>query len=391
MYTPFTSKHFTSYTDESGIKISVLETRVERVQQVIYFVNSGYTNDGRYLWFMVTDPESSNTYVANIDFLTDEIQIFPDVKGTGHYVDLETGDIYWSCSRGIMRHSPRQEDGSVLVAPMPSRFAEAGSKCNMCHLTPTPDKRELLTEYSANGAYYIGSVNVENGVYTQWLKIDDGGSYDHVQCSPTDANLVMFAREMWNGEKLCVEPVYIDGIFPRIQFATRSAQHHIIRLAGNDGGHEWFAPDGKSVYHVNNNFENKGYGVVAKCSIYGGEPEIILKASTEEGCNHVWHAYCSEDEELFVFDSTLPSKGLPVWRGCASTVQFFNKRTGKYIRFLTCNPALDDWSPENQCKYHIDPHPRFVLKDKYITFTTTVKGKVDLAVADVSDLIEATK
>jgi hypothetical protein len=105
----------------------------------------------------------------------------------------------------------------------------------------------------------------------------------------------------------------------------------------------------------------------------------------------VWHAFCSEDEELFVFDSTLPSKGLPVWRGCASTVQFFNKRTGKHFRFLTCNPALDDWSPENQCKYHIDPHPRFVLQDKYITFTTTVKGKVDLAVADVSDLIEATK
>ena len=43
-------------------------------------------------------------------------------------------------------------------------------------------------------------------------------------------------------------------------------------------------------------------------------------------------------------------------------------------------------------KYYIQIHyGHFDLQDKYITFTTTVKGKVDLAVADVSDLIEATK
>ena len=90
-------------------------------------------------------------------------------------------------------------------------------------------------------------------------------------------------------------------------------------------------------------------------------------------------------------DAAYPCMGKDIWRGAESMLYFHNHITGKTIKFLTKNPVVEGWTPENSCPYHIDPHPRFVMDDKYITFTTTVRGCVDLAIANVEELIEATK
>ena len=52
--------------------------------------------------------------------------------------------------------------------------------------------------------------------------------------------------------------------------------------------------------------------------------------------------------------------------------------------------VVEGWTPEFPCPYHIDPHPRFVQNDTQITFTTTVMNRVDLAVVDVQQLVDAT-
>lgn len=393
MFTPFTSKHFTSYVDpDSGVKMAVLSTRVSAVQQGLYFVNSGYSADGRYLWFLCAEPPEKGHFTGMIDFLTDEVRVFHGFGDvTGHYVDPDSGDCYFSTSKGIFRQSPNPDDKPIMITPIPDELAKIGTSGMMCHITFTPDKSEILVEYHTKGGTYIGSINLLDGRFTLWYKTEKGVCFDHAQCCPTDGNLVMCAREMWNDAKRCNDAVYENGIYPRINFITRDGKRHIIRLAGNDGGHEWWAPDGKHVYYVNNDYEKRGYGVVAKSPVDGGEPEIICKATVPGSCNHVWHAHCSEDEQYFVFDGSVPSMGLPVWRGCASTVQFFNKKTQKLLRFLPLNPVVGDWTPENPCSYHIDPHSRFVLNDTQITFTTTVLGKVDLAVVDVAQLIKATE
>ena len=48
-------------------------------------------------------------------------------------------------------------------------------------------------------------------------------------------------------------------------------------------------------------------------------------------------------------------------------------------------------TPENPNNYHIDPHPRFTENEKYIVFTTTELGSVDLAVAAVAEVLPFTK
>lgn len=80
----------------------------------------------------------------------------------------------------------------------------------------------------------------------------------------------------------------------------------------------------------------------------------------------------------------------PVQRGCPSIVAFYNLRTDRAVNIVTRNPELPAWTATDPCPYHIDPHPRFVLNDRWIVFTTTTQGRVDAAAAPVEPLIEAT-
>ncbi len=41
--------------------------------------------------------------------------------------------------------------------------------------------------------------------------------------------------------------------------------------------------------------------------------------------------------------------------------------------------------------YHIDPHPRFVSGDRYVVFTTTILGEIDVALVPVAALLEHTQ
>ena len=72
-------------------------------------------------------------------------------------------------------------------------------------------------------------------------------------------------------------------------------------------------------------------------------------------------------------------------------VRFYNAETKKIVPLITCNPIINGYSPENQCTYHIDCHPRFVLNDTMVTFTTTMQGHVDVGVAEVQQLIDASR
>ncbi len=48
--------------------------------------------------------------------------------------------------------------------------------------------------------------------------------------------------------------------------------------------------------------------------------------------------------------------------------------------------------PESGVTFHIliDPHPRFVCTDRYVIFTTRVRGEVDVAVVLTEDLVGRT-
>jgi hypothetical protein len=100
------------------------------------------------------------------------------------------------------------------------------------------------------------------------------------------------------------------------------------------------------------------------------------------------HSYITRDERYVTADIFQYYEGEKWNRGCATTVNFYNTLTGRAVDIVSTNPAL--YSKENPCTYHIDPHPRFLAGDRYVGYTTTVLGQVDVAFANVEHLIEKT-
>ncbi|MCA1808327.1 MAG: oligogalacturonate lyase family protein, partial [Lentisphaerae bacterium] len=94
-----------------------------------------------------------------------------------------------------------------------------------------------------------------------------------------------------------------------------------------------------------------------------------------------WHSHSSRDGRLIIGDS---HNGF--YRGCASTVHFMNRDSGRVI-VMAEHAAQHNYAGRN---YHVDPHPRFCCNDQYVVFTTTIRGEVDLAILPVQDLLEKT-
>lgn len=394
MFTPYNSKHFTTYIDPvSHARIAILTTRVAPIQQSFYFVNSSWSDDGRYFWFYCAFPPASGHSVAVIDFLTDEIHHFPETvaEHATWMVDPRNGDLYWGCTEGIFKRTPHPQDKPVQVAKMPQVCYNAGAKYLGTHLNFTPDYKEIIADTNTMFGSYIGSFDVGDGNYTEWYHTD--AFYNHTQINPTDCNVCMCAHEGSIDQKtgIRVSPEPVNGVYPRLQIIKRDGSRKMIPPLGNYATHEFWAPDGKSIYYCNEDAPagEKTCASVIQDHLDGSMPEVVCRVDIQGG-NGTWHAHCTKDEQYFVIDGSLPSMGKKWWRGCESTIHFYNRTTGKLFRFLTKNPVVEGWTPENQSIYHIDPHPRFVLQDTMITLTTTVRGYVDVAVAEVQQLIHET-
>ena len=386
MYSPMNSRHFTAHVNPNGVKYYLMTTHVAPVQQSFYFVNSGFSDDGRYLWFYCAFPPAAGHTVAVLDFLTDEITHFPETLGYGWMVDPLTGNLYWACSEGLYMRTPHPEDKAVCIWPMPAdikrwRIGEAAT-----HLTFTPDRKEILIDVrTLFGPTFIGTVCLETGEYTEWYRTEGRTQYDHAQMSPVDPDLCLCAHEFSYDPELgrSVQPPYIDGIYPRLQLITRDGKREMRRPYGNFATHEWWAADGKSIYYVEN-------GHICQDRLGENEGESLCYIPVEGG-NGAWHAHCTADGQYFVVDGSHPYEGLEWWRGCPSMVRFWNRKTGKLADVCSYNPVVEGWTPQRPCIYHIDPHPRFVVGDQWIMFTATTGGRVEVAVAETEQLIRMTE
>ena len=394
MYTPFTSKHFTKYTDPvSGQTIAVLTTKFAPIQQVNYFTNPGGTKDGRYYWFSCSYPSGGGRLWAVIDFETDEMHLFPETHtSAGPMIDQETGYLYFNSKDAIFYRTPNPWDRPVKILDLPEEIKAVDGFYSNCHLSFNADRKDMVIECITSKNERLGGFqNLETGEYTQLYYSCDGVYYDHTHGSPTDPDLISVANDLWDENIMAYKDVFEDGIFPRLNIITRDGKRTVLKPYGNCATHEWWAADGKGMYYINNYLKGTDEAILGYTPIDGGEPEVIFSACTPGATNSLWHGHCSQNQKYFVADAAYPCMGEPIWRGTESMLYFHNHITGKTIKFLTKNPVVEGWSPKNPCWYHIDPHPSFTMDDRYIAFTTTVLGHVDLAFADVASLIEATK
>jgi len=400
MYTPAASRHFVPYTDpQSGVVSYILQTELAPLQQNIYYVNSGMSEDGRYLWFRCANPPRSGHHIALLDFETDEITEFPETHGHfAWYVDPVSGDLWWSSAEGIMTRAPRAGSEIRMVAPMPEEARAKGAKHIGTHLTFTPDRREIIADIQlpghdgTSGGSIIGSFSVADGSFTEWYRTGLYIPYNHAQCSPISGDLCLCAHEGSKDPKTmkqCAPALTPEGIYPRLQLISRDGTRRMLTPHGNYATHECWAADGKSLYYCARTDENdspiRGQHVVARDRMDGSEAEVICCLPIEGGTG-AWHAHAAADEKYFVIDGSMNTFGIGWWRGVRSCVRFYNTETKKWVYIISENPVVNGYTPENPCPYHIDPHPRFVCGDTMIAHTTTVRGRVDAALTPVEQL-----
>lgn len=357
---------FSPWTGEdSGVTIHILSEKIAPLQKGFYFVNDSMSADGRFLWFCCAYPPSPVKTLAVIDFRSSAIHHFPDTQFSGEspFIAPENGHAYWCAGDSIWTRPPDPEAKTALVNSLPEQLIGSRDVHQLAtHLTRSADNSSFFIDARVGLQYIFGTLPIDGSDFIPWYRFDR--NYNHAQMSPTDPDAALFAEEFHS------DP--ITGLrFPitnRLWTMRRGEPPKAVLREPKWVTHEWWDADGEHVWCV---WGNETWRV----RVDTGKVEVIPFPQ------HCWHSHSSNDGMLIVGDSNTG-----FYRGCASGVHFLNRNTGKSLD-IVFNPEQHNYSGR---KYHIDPHPRFCCGDRYIVFTTTVRGQIDLAVVETDHLLERT-
>jgi hypothetical protein len=365
LFTPFTHP-------ETGVTIYVLTRKVAPVQEAFYFTNESVSADGRYLWFYTAFPPSATAArgrtLGVVDLETQEVRHFPETQfgEASPYLEVSTGAIYWNYERYVWKRGPQADAPVEAVNAVPLELIGDRQVLRAAtHLSLSADGKEFFIDLGLELQWLFGSLPLDGGDFQLWHRFDR--LHNHAQFSPTDPDLVLFAEEFHS------DP--ITGLtFPitnRLWTIRRGGHPRPVLREPCAPTHEWWDPDGEHIWCT---YRNETWRV----RLSDGEIERISFP------HHSWHSHSSQDGRLVIGDSV---NAFPFQRGGSSAVYFLNRDSGQEIK-LVDNPPQDNYAGRN---YHIDPHPRFCCGDRYVVFTTTIRGEVDVAIAPVDQLLKRTE
>ena len=387
MYTPATSRHFSRQVDESGAVYYVLDTHVAPQQQGFYFVNSCMSDDGRYLWFYSFYPPAPHHTLGVVDFETDEVCNFPGCLFVcGPIVDAE-GNCWYCDLNNLYKRSPDPAVPTQIVQPLPAELSENGTallRAPACHLTFSPDKKQMFFDSISSAGYKMGVMDLDTGKYTEWCRAEY--YRNHGQYNPVHPGIALTAEDFAApyDHSRGTAGIHCDenGIFQRLWVVKEDGTQYVIPpLDGMRATHEWWSADGSKVYYCRYELADVPCGHrnngVCFYDIFTGEHRLVAPVAA-------WHGFTTADEQLVVYDE---NSGF--YRGCESRVGLYNVKTGKQVYIVTLNEAMAP--PEKPSQYHLDPHPRFNANEKYIVFTSVKNGDPQVAVAFTGDILPLTE
>ncbi|MDR3710657.1 MAG: hypothetical protein P4L33_20340 [Capsulimonadaceae bacterium] len=372
------TKLLRTWTDpESGVASYVLNNAVAPYQQSFYFANRSLTDDCRYLWFYCSFPPAGDSYNRTLGVWDTElgaVNHYPETQclDASPLVDTRNGEVYWCNRYAVWKRAPKPAAKPERVAVFPAEWASRGVTHRMAtHLTFSVDRKELSFDAEIGNHWFAGSISVADGAFNLWAEFDR--CYNHAQFHPHDPDELLIAQDYWT-DKATGEPHGIDtnddGKLLRMWTLRRDGSMRSWLPNEKAATHEWWSADGR----INYVDWNKG---VMQIDCKSGRQSLVDPGGT-------WHAHDARDGRLFVHDS-MASRAF--FRGGPANVGFFNRDTGRSltIAHLPASATLEEPSV-----YHPDPHPNFVGGDRYIVYTTTVFGALDVALTPVAPLLERT-
>jgi len=373
MKTPETSRLFTRWRNPvNGVESLILTERLAPVQRQFYFTNRNITDDGRFMWVSCSYPPDGGRHavplLAVIDFEGDEMRVCHETQYSGEspLVDPLNGEVYWGNDLDLWKRGPHPHDRPIRVNSFPRELTKGRHLSHIASdLSFSADKKSVNVNVEfEKKEWLVGDMPLDGSPVRVWQSSDARDV--HCQFSPTDPDLQMVVRDYWGRE-----PEKFDPEFPyHRMLLLRRGEKPVPLLAEpvSHHGHEWWDPDGKHVWYVH-------YGVGVK------KVNIETKEERNLWPGHLAHAYSDRTGRYLVADMM----ATPYEPDCH--VVFRDTVTGKEVEIVN-SPQLD--KNVTQCT-HLHPHPQFCLNDRYICHTTTVHGRVDLALVPTADLIARTK
>lgn len=362
MKTPETSKHFIRWRDPlSGRESYILDSNAAGFFQNFYYVNNGFSGDGRFLWFYCAYPPSGNKCLGLIDFEDDRLCVFhtSEFLDASPMVAPETGEAFWISGAELFKLAPHPEAKPVFVNRFPDDLVRNRRPRRIAtHLTLSSDGRNFAIDAEFGRDWFIGEMPLDGSECRIWEHFDY--CVNHAQFSPSDPDLIMYAHDGWDD---CVSGQHFD-YRRRIWLIRRGKKARpLFDFDTPLHGHEWWSSDGRYIWYVH---YTKG---TFKADING---KVFPEWQTEQP---VSHSHSSTDDRLIVSD--MCSQDEPEMK-----VAFKELEEGNEATIVSAMPHLMPLCR----KYHVHPHPRFCVGDKYIAYTTTVRMRADLAVVPVSQL-----
>jgi hypothetical protein len=354
----------------SGVESRLLDTSAAPLIQSFYFTNPSATPDGRFLWFYAAFPPAGDSMHGRLLGVVDAedaaVRVFPETAflDASPWVEPETGRIYWVTGLEIWRRGPKPEDRPERVNAFPSDFARNRPAERIAtHLSRSADGKAFAVDARFGNEWFVGEAPLDGSPVRIWQTFDR--CHNHAQFSPTDPDLMLLAQDWWNDAN--------NGAAGKIQnrmWLLRRGESARPILPDGSGKqvHEWWDAGGRCVWYVD-----------YRCGTHRVNP-----GTGEKTC--VWpaatcHSHADASGRLLVADI-----GPYQWeKGCR--VAFYNVASGREVNIVSSLPL----PPMGRAKYHIDPHPQFVMEDRWIAYTTTVDGRVTLALTEVAALVEGTR
>jgi hypothetical protein len=362
----------------SGVVSYILKERVAPLQQSFYFTNASVSPDEKWLWFYCSHPPNQTPTLGcvSLDPENPIIKHFPQSGFTSGspMVAPESDGVYFTAGSGVYKLSL---DGRVEVVCALSKEQIGRRQFSriVTHLTMSADGKYFLLDGDLGNFWWVGIGDIQTGE----VKIIKtfANHHDHAQFSPVDPNLFLISQDHWSdkttGQRFPLNHRLWLMDIQQTRFEAVSTKNWYSH--NSDCTHEWWAKDGTLCW------------VDYKRGAFEANPTTLETT-------HVWnrsvcHGHCSADRRYWCADEN-PYK----WATEPVQILFYDRVEKKEKHIVTAMPQPK--VPQNLYRLdppycsrdtnHLDPHPHFSPKGTWITYTTMVRGEVDVALCPCDPL-----
>jgi len=361
--------YFEAWQDpESGLVSYLLRERVAPLQKAFYFVNSSLSQDGKWLWLETAYPPNPVKHLAAVHLDPDRpmIRHFPQAACHAETPVLDDqGRVIFSMAENQPEIWRMDLEGNLeQLFTLPEEFLRHRSIRRVgTHFTISADGTQLLWDGKVGNQWYVATLHLESKAFNVIKTFSR--HYNHAQMSPVDSQLFCIAQDHWRdpvsgapGEyDIRVWLMTLNG--ERFEAAEPGA-FHAPSQRGNEVSHEWWASDGRLCWI---RYQDGAY-----------EMDVASREIRSVWPRPLCHAHCDHSGRFWVADQS------PYHWPTPCELLFYDREQQLETSIVSSMPA----PPDGRHLWHVDPHPRFVDQDRWIVYTTTVRGMVDAALYPVT-------